>query len=132
MQPLGDDLPAGRVGQRYVRADVDAEPEAGPLGGAGAAGIDGDEAGAVAHPLEDVVKEDGMGLAGVGAPEDDQVGLFGLAVRAGAASGSEDRRQTDDARGVSSAVAGVDVVGADNLAGELLGEVVDLVCRLGA
>src|SRR5262249_14406377 len=39
----------------------------------------------------------------------------------------EYRRQTDDARGVSSPVAAVDVVAADGGAHELLGDVVDLV-----
>ena len=94
--------------------------------------VDGEEAGAVADTFEDMVEEDRMGLPRVRPPEDDEVGVLCLFIRTGAASGSEDRRQTDDAGGVSGAVAGVDVVGADDLAGELLGEVVDLVGGLGA
>jgi len=132
VEPLCDDLPPDRVSQGDVRTDVDTEPEMGPLGGTGTAGVDGEEAGAAADAFKDMVEEDGVGLAGVGAPEDDEVGVFNFLIRAGAASCSENRRQTDDAGGVSGAVAGVDVVGADDLPGELLGEVVDFVGRLGA
>ena len=56
------------------------------------------------------------------APEDDEVRLLDLAIRARPAARSEDRRQTDDAGGVSGAVAAVDVVAADHGARELLRE----------
>src|SRR5581483_3543663 len=60
------------------------------------------------------------------------VGVLHLGVAAGAAPGSEDRRQTGDRRGVSGAVAGVDVVGPDGHPHELLGDEIDLVRRFGA
>src|SRR5258708_27426636 len=71
-----------------------------------------------------------MRLARVRAPEKDDVGVLNLTIRARAASRAEDRRQTDDARRVSRAVAAVDVVAADDAACELLREIVHLVGRL--
>ena len=79
-----------------------------------------------------VLEEDGMGLAGVGAPQDDDLSLLHLAVGAGTSTCTEDRRQTDDAGGVSGSVAAVDVVAADGGAEELLGDVVHFVGRLAA
>ena len=60
------------------------------------------------------------------------VRLLDLPVGRRAAARSEHRRQTDDAGGVSGAVAAVDVVGADHLARELLRQEVHLVGRLRA
>ena len=71
---------ADGVGQRDVGADVEAEPAVRPFGAAGAARVDRVEAGAVADALEQVVEEDRMRLAGVAAPQDDQVGLLDLAI----------------------------------------------------
>ena len=85
-----------------------------------AAGVDDEQLGPVVDALQDVVEEDRMRLAGVRAPEDDDVRVLDLLVRGGPAARSEDRGQTDHARGVSSAVAGVDVVRADDDADELL------------
>ena len=73
------------------------------------------------------MKEDRMRLARVRSPEDDQVGLFDLPIRAGAAPGTKYRRQTGDARSVSRPVATVYVVAADGDADELLCEKVQLV-----
>ena len=53
--------------------------------------------------------------------------MLDLLVRAGTAACPEDRRQTDDARGVSSPIAAVNVVAADDRASELLSDVVHLV-----
>ena len=77
-------------------------------------------------------KKIGMRLAGVRAPQEDDVRLLDLAVRRRPAACTEHRRQTDDARGVSGSVAGVDVVRAHHLTGELLREEVHLVRRLRA
>jgi hypothetical protein len=68
-----------------------------------------------------MVKKDGMGFPGIGAPEDDEIRLLRLAIRAGTAARPEDRRQTDDAGGVSRTVAAIDVVALKDGAGELLG-----------
>ena len=79
-------------------------------GGARPPRIDDVQACAVVHALEHMVEEDRVRLARVRAPEEDEIGLLDLLVRARAAARSEYRRQTDDARGVSGAVAAVDVV----------------------
>ena len=68
------------VGQRDVAADVEAEPAVGPLGAARPARVDRIQARAVADALEHVVEEDRMRLAGVAAPQDDQVRLLDLAI----------------------------------------------------
>src|SRR5207247_1383197 len=61
-----------------------------------------------------------------------QVRGSSLLVGARPAARTEHRRQTDDARRVSSSVAAVDVVRAEDDAGELLRGEVQLVRRLGA
>ncbi len=68
----------------------------------------------------------------VGAPEKNDVRLFNFAVGAGATARAEDRRQTGDARGVSSPVATIDVVAADDRADEFLRDVIELIGSLGA
>jgi hypothetical protein len=78
-----------------------------------------------------MMEEDGVRLARVRSPEDDEIRLLDLAIRARPAARAEYRRQTDDARRVSCTVAAVDVVAAD-AARELLGEIVHLVRRLRA
>ena len=42
--------------------------------------VDRDQPSAIADATQEVVEEDRMGLAGVAAPEDDQIGLLGLTV----------------------------------------------------
>jgi len=68
-----------------------------------------------------------MRLAGVRTPKQDDVCLFNFAVGACPASRSENRRQTDDAGGVSSAVAAVDVIAADHGAHKFLRHVIQFV-----
>ena len=75
-----DDLAGHRVGQGDVAADVEAEPAVRPFGAARAARVDRVQARAVADALEHVVEEDRMRLAGVAAPQDDQVRVLDLAV----------------------------------------------------
>jgi len=96
LQARGDDLPADRIRERDVAADVEAEPEVGELGGAGPPRVDGDQPRAVADAAQQVVEEDRVRLAGVGAPQDDEVGLLSLLVGRGPSPGSERCRQTDD------------------------------------
>src|SRR5262249_32879392 len=62
----------------------------------------------------------------------DHARLFNLAVGTGPAARSKNRRQTGDARSVSSPIATVDVIRAHHRASELLRDVVQLVCCLGA
>jgi hypothetical protein len=78
------------------------------------------------------MEEDRMRLARIRTPENDEIGLLNFPIRARAASRAKNRRQTDDARGVSGAVAAIDVVTADDAAGELLREIVHFVGCLGA
>ncbi len=73
-----------------------------------------------------------MRFARIRAPQDDEVGLLRFAVGAGSATGSEYCRQTDDTGSVSGTVAGVDVIRAEHLPGELLDAVIDLVGGLRA
>src|SRR5215467_12682983 len=73
-----------------------------------------------------------MRFASIRAPKQDDVRVFDLAIRTGPASRSENRRQTGDARSVSSPVTTVDIVRAHDGANELLGDIVQLVDSLGA
>ncbi len=95
------------------------------------AGIDDEEFRTPAQPSQDVMKENRMGLAGVGAPQNNDIGFFHFAVGTCAASRSENRRQTGDAGGMSSPVATVDVVAPDDGADEFLRDVVQLVRGFG-
>ncbi len=58
--------------------------------------------------------------------------MFHLLIGAGAAACPENRRQTGDARGVSSTVAAIDVTRADHRAHEFLGQIVQLIGRFRA
>src|SRR5579863_9211041 len=98
-----------------------------PLGRLRVAGIDDIHLRPVPNALEHVVEEDRMRSPCVGTPKQDDVRLFDLAVGAGAPARPENRRQTDDAGGVSSTVTAVDIVAAHRHACELLRQVVHLV-----
>jgi hypothetical protein len=80
LEAVGDDLASDRVGEGDVTADIEPEPDVGPFGRARAARVDRVEAGAVSDAPEEVMEEDRMRLAGVAAPEDDQIGVLGLTV----------------------------------------------------
>ncbi len=73
-----------------------------------------------------------MSLPRVGAPKKNEVGFFDFAVGTGAASRTENRRQTGDAGGVSSPIATIDVVATDHRADKLLRDVVEFVGGFGA
>ena len=75
-----DDLAPDGVRQGDVAADIEAEPEVGPLGGARPARVDRDEPGAVADAAQQVMEEDRMRLPGIAAPEQDQIGLLDLTI----------------------------------------------------
>jgi hypothetical protein len=76
----GDDLTSHGIGQRDVGADIEAEPGVGPLRGGRPARIDGVEAGAAMNALQQVVEEDRVRLAGIGAPQEDEIRLLDLTV----------------------------------------------------
>src|SRR5213075_2009663 len=98
---------------------MDTEPHVRPLGGGRAARIDDVQPRPVLDPLEEMMKPDRMRLTGVRAPEEDEVSVLRFLVRARRAAGSQDCRQTDDARSVSGSVAAVDVVVAEHGARKL-------------
>src|SRR5260370_36490541 len=78
------------------------------------------------------MKYSGMCGPRVRSPKQDYVCLFHLAIGTRAAPRSENRRQTGDARGVSSPVAAIDVVRSHHGTNKFLGGVVQLVGGLGA
>ena len=84
------------------------------------------------NSFQHVMEEDRVRLPGVRSPEDNEIRLFYLAIGTGAATGSKDRRQTDDARSMSSPVAAIDIVAADHRPRELLCHEVHFVGRLRA
>ena len=75
-----DDLATDRVGQRDIRADVEAQPQVCPLGRAGASRIDGDEPGAVAHTAQQVMEEDRVRLAGIATPQEHEIRVLDLTI----------------------------------------------------
>jgi len=79
-QPGVDDLAPDRVGQGDVAADIEAQPDVGPLGRRCPARIDRVQPGAVPDAAQEVVEEDRMRLSGIAAPEDDQVRLLDLTI----------------------------------------------------
>ena len=80
LQPGGDDLARHGVGERDVRADIEPQPAVRPLGARRPARVDGPQSGAPVDPLQEVVEEDRVGLAGVAAPEEDEIRLLDLLV----------------------------------------------------
>ena len=80
VEARGDDLAADRVGERDVTPDVDAQPDVSPFGRARPTRVDGVQPGALADAAQEVVEEDRMRLAGVAAPEDDQIGVLDLTI----------------------------------------------------
>ena len=80
-RPACDDLARHRVGQRDVGADVEAEPDVRPFGADDVRrGSTANSRAPVADALQQVVEEDRMRLAGVAAPQEDQVRLLDLTV----------------------------------------------------
>lgn len=78
------------------------------------------------------MKEDWMRFPRIGAPKQNHIGVFSLAIGTGAAARSEDRRQTGDAWRVSSSVAAIDIVRPHHGADKFLRRIVQLVRGLGA
>src|SRR6266700_8125456 len=68
----------------------------------------------------------------VRSPQQNYIGVLNFTIRTCTASRSKYRRQTGDARGVSSPVAAVYVVRPHHRSDELLRRIVQFVCGLGA
>jgi hypothetical protein len=75
-----DDLAGHRIGQGDIAADIEPQPQVGPFGRRRAARVDRDQPGAAVDPAEQVMEEDRVGLAGVAAPQDDEIRLLDLTV----------------------------------------------------
>ncbi len=73
------------------------------------------------------MEKDGVRLTCVRAPKNNEAGFLNLSIRAGSPAQAEDRRQTDDARGMSSPVASIDVVAAYDSTRKLLSKKIKLV-----
>src|SRR5208337_4858989 len=132
LESRSDDFPADGVGQDDVRAHVEPKPDVRPTRRIAAAWIDDPEPGALVDCLQYVVKNDGMGLTRVRPPEQDEVRILDLAIGTSCATRTKNRRQTDDAGGVSSAVATVDVVRAHDHPGKFLRQEIQLIRGLRA
>ena len=78
------------------------------------------------------MEKNGMRLASVRTPKENNVRPFDFAVGTRPAARSENRRQTGDAWGVSSPVATINIVRADDRADELLCHVIQFVGGLRA
>ena len=78
------------------------------------------------------MKKNRVGFPRIRTPQQDDVRFFNFAIAARATAGSEDRRQTGDAGGMSSPVAAINVVRAHDAADEFLRCIVQFVGGLGA
>jgi hypothetical protein len=130
-QSRHDDFAAHGVGQGDVRTNVKPHPTVSPPCGSCSTRVDDTEFGAMFDRFQKVVEEDRVRLARIGAPQEDVVCLFHLSVRTCCAACAEDRRQTGDAGGMSSAVATVNVVAPNHRADEFLRDVVQFIRRFG-
>ncbi len=123
------------VCERVEDGDVGARPvlqvDVGERGEFDASGINNDEPGSGQHALLDAGPDDGVGLGGVGAGEQDAVGVVEVVERIGAARQTEGSGEPGGRGCVAQAGAVVDAVGADGGADELLGQVVLLVGGAG-
>ncbi len=73
VQPRRDDVVEHAVVQRHVGAGEHLQVDVGQLGQLGAPHVGHDQPGALAHAALDQRTEDGMGLGGVGARDEDDV-----------------------------------------------------------
>jgi hypothetical protein len=79
-QPGGNDLAPHGIRQRNVCAYIDAEPHIRPLRRRGAPRVYHKHFRAVVHPFQQMMKEDGVRLTGVGAPQQNYIGLLNFLV----------------------------------------------------
>ena len=115
------------VDQSHVGAVLQRQPLVGDAGGLDLAGIADDDLGALLLGLEDAAGDDRVTVGGVVAEAEDAVGVLDLTDRVGHGAVAEGHHQARDRGAVADAGAAVDVVGADDGAGELLGDVVRFV-----
>ena len=124
------DFAAHCIGKDDVGSHIESRPHVGPLNGTCPARIHCEKTRAIPHSFKKMVKEDRMRFARVGSPQQDHIRFFDFLIGVRAASSTEYRRQTGDARGVSSPIAAIDVVAAYHDPGELLCNEVHFIRRL--
>jgi hypothetical protein len=132
LESKSDDLACDRVGKGDIRTHVKARPHVGPLHGTRTPRINGKETRSVPDSFEEMMKENRMCLPGIRSPEKNYICLFNLLIGVCATASTKNRRQTGDARRVSSPVAAIDVVTAHHNARKLLSNEVHFVRCLGA
>ena len=128
----GDDLARDRVRQRDVGADVEPEPQVGPLRRRRAPRVDDHQLRALCTAFSTWWKKIGCASRAFEPQRTIRSASRSLLVGARTAACTEHRRQTDDAGRVSGSVTAVDVVGVQGDPGELLRGVVQLVRGLRA
>jgi hypothetical protein len=77
------------------------------------------------------MEENRVSFPCIRAPKQDKIRVFDFLIRTGSTACSEYRRQTGDARGMSSPIAAVDVVRSHDAANEFLCRVIELVGCFG-
>ena len=93
--------------------------------------IDHDQSGATANSLLDARAHDGVILSRVRPADQDRASQLDVVERAGGKPGAHRPLQSSGARRVTHSSAAVDVVGADEYPGKLLGEVGFFIRRAG-
>ncbi len=119
------------VQQWDVGAGIERQMEMGQGCQGSPARIDDDQFSAAIHGGQHPPGDLGMGLGGVGAGNQDDLGPLDLVDRVGHRPAAEGGGQTGHGGGVSEAGAVVDVVGGESRPGEFLQEVVLLVGAFG-
>ena len=129
-QPLGDDDLHHAVQQRHVAAVGVAQVEIGMAGEADAAVVGDDQPRPPPGGVQDAAADEGMLLGGVGADDEDQVGLVDTGDGIGHRPRTEGLGEPDHRGGVAETGAMIDVVGAEYPPGKLHQQVILLVGRL--
>ena len=120
LQPFVHDDVGNAVQKRDIRARLELEEHLGELHHRHASRVGDDDLCAVAVCLDHPVRDDRMGLLGVGADDEDDLHALDLADGVGHCPGTEYGGQSGHRGGVSETGAVVDVVRADPRAHELL------------
>ena len=119
------------VEEGHVGAGVEAHVVVGVVGDLGPPRVGDDQGGAVVGGLLDEGRRHRVVVGGVGADDENGVGVQGVGKRVRHRAAADLVQQGGDRRGVAQPRAVVDVVGAEDGANELLEQVVVLVRALG-
>ena len=114
------------VQQRQVGAGLDLQVQVGPLRGFGAARVDDDQLGAGLHPVRHPQEQDRMAVGHVGADHEKQVGAVEVGVGAGRSVGAERLLVPGARAGHAQPGVRLDVHGAQETLGQLVGQILRL------